>query len=110
MAIKFTEEEERKLYAGMYLLFKGITFLDNVNTSVFERMDAENEIEKKEIKEFLWKISKISEARARIDDEYIYTEDEAEAERRGNIEDEINEWLEHNLFNAKLKTFLSTKD
>lgn len=107
LAIKFTEQEERKLYAGLYLLYKGIALLDDVNTTVTERMDAENEIEKKEAKEFFGKISKVAEARARIDDEYIFTEDEDEAKHREEVEYEINEWLEENVFNDKLKTFLS---
>lgn len=110
MAIIFTEDEERKLYAGMYFIFKGFTLLDDVNTTLFERMDVDNEIEKQEIKKFFELILKISEARARIDDEYIYTEDETEAERREKIEDEISEWLEDNVFDDKLKTFLSIKD
>jgi crotonobetainyl-CoA:carnitine CoA-transferase CaiB-like acyl-CoA transferase len=110
MAIKFTEEEERKLYAGMYILFKGITVLDSVRTDVFDRMDAKNEIEKKEAKDFFEKILKVAEARARIDEEYIFTENEDEAKRREQLEDEINEWLEDNVFNDKLKTYLSIKD
>ncbi|WHZ58647.1 MULTISPECIES: hypothetical protein [Metabacillus] len=44
MAIKFKELEERKLYAAMYFLFKGISLLDDVNSTVFERLDFENEI------------------------------------------------------------------
>ncbi|MGG1397713.1 hypothetical protein ABE288_07760 [Bacillus salipaludis] len=110
MAINFTEEEERKLYTGMYILFKGITVLDSVRTDLFDRiMDAENENEKKEAKDFFEKILNVAEARARIDEEYIFTEDESESERRLQIEEEINEWLEDNVFNDKLKTFLSIK-
>lgn len=107
MAIKFTEEEERKLYAGMHFIWKGISLLDDVQSDVFERIDLENEVEKKETKEFLEMILKVSEARARIDDKYIYTEDENEVVRREKIEDEIYEWIEENVFNEKLKTFLS---
>ncbi|MFP5116009.1 hypothetical protein ACSU64_27245 [Bacillaceae bacterium C204] len=111
MTINFTKEEERKLYAGMYILFKGITVLDSVRIDVFDRiMDAENEIEKKEAKHFFEMILKVSAARARIDEEYIFTEDETESERRLQIEEEINEWLEDNVFNDKLKIFLSIKD
>lgn len=50
-------------------------------------------------------ILKVSEARARIDDEYIYTEDEVEAGRREKMEDEIYEWLEENVFDDKLNDF-----
>ncbi|MBD3108056.1 hypothetical protein IEO70_06720 [Bacillus sp. AGMB 02131] len=107
MAIKFTEQEERKLYAGLYLLYKGITLLDNVNTTLTERMDAENEIAKKEARRFFEKILKVAEARARSDDEYVFTEDEAK--HREKVEDEIKEWLEENVFNDKLNTFLSIK-
>lgn len=110
MAIKFTVEEERKLNAGMYFLYKGITLLDDVNTDLLKRMDADNENEELEIKKFFEMILKVAEARARIDDEYIYTEDETEAERRERSEDEINEWLENNVCNDKLKAFLSIKD
>lgn len=109
MAIKFKEEEERKLYAGMYFLFKGITLLDNANTGLFERMNAENAMEKTELNEFFEMILKVSKARARID-EYIYTEDETEAQRREKIEEEINQWLEDNVFNEKLRTYLSIRD
>ncbi|QFT89676.1 hypothetical protein FIU87_13525 [Bacillus sp. THAF10] len=108
MVIKFIELEERKLYAAMYFLFKGISLLDDVNSTVFERMDFENEIEKKKLLEFTEKILKISEARARIDDEYNYTEDENEAKRREKTEDEIYEWFEENVFNDKVKSFLNS--
>jgi predicted house-cleaning noncanonical NTP pyrophosphatase (MazG superfamily) len=107
MAIEFTEEEERKLIAGLHFIFKGVCLLSDVNTEVFERTDYKNGLKKREVKEFLEKILKVSEASARIDDTYIYTEDETEAERREKIQDEIYEWIEENVFNEKLKTFLS---
>jgi len=110
MVIQFTEDEERKLYGAMYFLFKGISLLDGIHSTVFERMVIENDTEKSETKDFLEKILKISEASARIDDEYIYTEDEVESARRERKENQICEWLEENVCDDTLKTFLSLKD
>ncbi|KEZ51324.1 hypothetical protein AZ46_0212130 [Metabacillus indicus LMG 22858] len=92
----------------MYLLFKGITLLDDVNTAVLERIDSNDEKQKMQVKEFSEKIIKVAQARARIDDEYILTEDENEAERREEIEDEIYKLLEENFNNEKVKTLLSS--
>lgn len=108
LAIKFNELEERKLFAAMYLLFKGISLLDVVNTAVLERIDSNDEKQKMQVKEFSEKIIKVAQARARIADEYILTEDENEAERREEIEDEIYKLLEENLDNEKVKTLLSS--
>lgn len=108
LAIKFNELEERKLFAAMYLLFKGISLLDDVNTAVLERIDSNDEKQKMQVKEFSEKIIKIAQARARIDDEYILTEEENEAERREEIEDEIYKLLEENFNNDKVKTLLSS--
>ncbi|WP_152554739.1 hypothetical protein [Metabacillus indicus] len=108
LAIKFNELEERKLFVAMYLLFKGITLLDDVNTAVLERIDSNDEKQKMQVKEFSEKIIKVAQARARIDDEYILTEDENEAERREEIEDEIYKLLEENFNNEKVKTLLSS--
>lgn len=110
MTIEFTKEEERKLIAGQNFIFKGVCLLSDVNTEVFERTDYENEAQKSEVKEFLGKILKVSEASARIEDTYIYTEDGTEAERIEKIQDEIYEWIEENVFNEKLNTFLSVNN
>lgn len=106
MAIKFTEEEERILYAGMHFIWKGISLLDDVHSKVFDRLDLENAVEKQETKKLHEMILKVAETRARIDDKYIYVEDENEVERREKIEDEIYIWIEENVFNEELKAFL----
>ncbi|MEW9674345.1 hypothetical protein [Ammoniphilus sp. 3BR4] len=96
---QMTDEEKRKLIIAMYFLQKGAHQLSRLHDE-FSLRDTDEEI-----KEAMNKLHNLFPAIARINDMYLYSEDEKEASEMEKLEDEIFEWIEDNGFTEEIKAF-----
>lgn len=96
---QMTDEEKRKLLMSIYFLYKGLHQLDRIQDKFSER---ETDAEAKEAFE---KSQNLSAAIARINDLYLYSEDEAENEQIQALEDEVFEWIEDTGFTDNIRKY-----
>jgi hypothetical protein len=94
-----TDEEKRKLLMAIYFLRKGAHHLNRIQEAFRERDNDE------EIKEATEKKQNIFSAIARLDDMYLYSEDETENEEIQKLEDEVFEWIEDYGFTEEVKKY-----
>ena len=100
---QMTEEEKRKLLMAMYFLHKGAHQLERMRDAFSNRETVE------EIKEAKEKTLKLFSSIARLDDMYLYSEDETESEEIQKLEDEIFEWIEDYGFTEEVKKYFDKK-
>jgi hypothetical protein len=94
-----TDEEKRKLLMSIYFLNKGLHQLDRLQDKFSEK---ETDAEAKEAFE---KKLNLSAAIARINDLYLYSEDETENEEIQALEDEVFEWIEDTGFTEEVRKY-----
>lgn len=100
MALDFTKEERKKLFVATYLIYKGYHYLnDEIASKVIKPRFGYLEAKK-----FFEKNSEVAQAIARLNEEYLFLEDEIETEHRHEEEEKIYDWLEKNAFTKEFKT------
>ncbi len=84
---------------SIYFLYKGLHQLGRVQDTFSER---ETDVE---IKEAMVKRQNLSATIARINDMYLFSEDETENEEIQALEDEVFEWIEDTGFTEEVKKY-----